>query len=108
MWHLNVPATCSQVRKDGTVPWLRPDGKTQVTVEYVKEDGAMVPIRVHTILISTQHSPDVTNDQIHKDLQVQLCLGYILQKSTDKCQLLCLCSICTCVGSKRFLSCCEV
>jgi S-adenosylmethionine synthetase len=57
------------VRKDGTVPWLRPDGKTQVTVEYRKEGGAMVPVRVHTILISTQHSPDVTNEQIAADLQ---------------------------------------
>ena len=56
------------MRKDGTVPWLRPDGKTQVTVEYRKEGGAMIPLRVHTILISTQHNEDVTNDQIHKDL----------------------------------------
>lgn len=58
----------AQVRKDGSVPWLRPDGKTQVTIEYRKEGGAMIPIRVHTILISTQHSPDVTNDKIHADL----------------------------------------
>ena len=47
----------TEVRKNGSVPWLRPDGKTQVTVEYRKENGAMIPIRVHTILISTQHSP---------------------------------------------------
>ena len=58
----------AQVRKDGSVPWLRPDGKTQVTIEYKKDGGAMIPIRVHTILISTQHSPDVTNDKIHADL----------------------------------------
>ncbi len=47
----------TEVRKNGTVGWLRPDGKTQVTVEYKKENGAMIPQRVHTILISTQHSP---------------------------------------------------
>lgn len=47
----------TEVRKNGTVGWLRPDGKTQVTVEYKKVNGAMVPQRVHTILISTQHSP---------------------------------------------------
>ena len=47
----------TEVRKNGTVAWLRPDGKTQVTVEYRKENGAMIPIRVHTILISTQHAP---------------------------------------------------
>ena len=56
------------MRKDGTVKWLRPDGKTQVTVEYKKEGGAVIPLRVHTILISTQHDEDVTNEQIHKDL----------------------------------------
>ena len=60
--------TSTQVRKNGTVKWLRPDGKTQVTVEYQKEGGAVIPLRVHTILISTQHDEDVTNDQIHKDL----------------------------------------
>ncbi len=47
----------TEVRKNGTVGWLRPDGKTQVTVGYKKENGAMIPQRVHTILISTQHSP---------------------------------------------------
>jgi hypothetical protein len=46
------------VRKNGSVAWLRPDGKTQVTVEYRKEkDGSVTPLRVHTILISTQHNP---------------------------------------------------
>ena len=57
----------TDVRKDGTCWWLRPDGKTQVTAEYKKgEDGAMVPQRIHTILISTQHSPDVSNEKIRK------------------------------------------
>lgn len=59
----------TQVRKDGTCPWLRPDGKTQVTVEYRNEGGRMVPLRVHTIVISTQHSPDVTNEQIAAGLR---------------------------------------
>lgn len=55
------------VRKNGTCPWVRPDGKTQVTCEYKKgEKGEMVPTRVHTILISTQHSPDVSNEKIRK------------------------------------------
>ena len=58
----------TEVRKNGTLPWLRPDGKTQVTVEYKNEGGAMVPIRVHTILISTQHDETVTNDKIKADL----------------------------------------
>ena len=67
-WDSTLRSCSLQVRKDGTVGWLRPDGKTQVTVEYKKEGGAMIPIRVHTILISTQHDEDVTNEQIHKDL----------------------------------------
>ncbi|TXG73789.1 hypothetical protein EZV62_002368 [Acer yangbiense] len=55
-------AKLTEVRKNKTCPWLRPDGKTQVTVEYRNEGGAMVPVRVHTILISTQHDETVTNE----------------------------------------------
>jgi S-adenosylmethionine synthetase len=58
----------TEVRKKNIMPYLRPDGKTQVTVEYKNEKGAMVPQRVHTILISTQHSEDVTNEVIRNDL----------------------------------------
>ncbi|KAF9680238.1 hypothetical protein SADUNF_Sadunf06G0100600 [Salix dunnii] len=62
-------AKLTEVRKNKTCPWLRPDGKTQVTVEYKNEGGAMVPIRVHTILISTQHDENVTNEEIAADLK---------------------------------------
>lgn len=54
----------SKVRKDGTLTYLRPDGKTQVTVEY---DGDK-PVRVDAIVISTQHCPDVTHKQIEQDM----------------------------------------
>jgi S-adenosylmethionine synthetase len=54
----------SEVRKDGTLKYLRPDGKTQVTVEY--EDNK--PVRIDTIVISTQHGIEATHDQIEKDL----------------------------------------
>ncbi|MBX4260723.1 methionine adenosyltransferase [Clostridium estertheticum] len=54
----------SEVRKDGTLKYLRPDGKTQVTVEY--EDNK--PVRIDTIVISTQHGVEATHDQIEKDL----------------------------------------
>ena len=55
----------TKVRKDGTLPYLRPDGKTQVTVEYV--DG--MPKRIETIVISTQHGPEVSREQIEADLK---------------------------------------
>jgi S-adenosylmethionine synthetase len=54
----------TEVRKDGTLPYLRPDGKTQVTVEY--NDGEVT--RIDTIVVSTQHSPDVSLDQIRSDI----------------------------------------
>ena len=56
----------TKVRKDGTLSYLRPDGKTQVTVEY-SEDGK--PIRLDAVVCSTQHDPDVTQEQIHRDIK---------------------------------------
>ncbi|KAH8063348.1 methionine adenosyltransferase [Aureococcus anophagefferens] len=56
------------VRKNGTLPLLRPDGKTQVTIEYEKKGGFLKPLRVHTIVISTQHDPAYTQAQLKADL----------------------------------------
>ena len=55
----------TEVRKNGTLSYLRPDGKSQVTVEY--QDGK--PVRVDTVVISSQHSPEVTQEQLHADIQ---------------------------------------
>ena len=55
----------AQVRKDGTLPYLRPDGKTQVTIEY--EDDR--PVAVETIVVSNQHSPDVPMEQLRADIK---------------------------------------
>ena len=54
----------AQVRKDGTVPYLRPDGKAQISVKYVDEK----PVSVETIVISTQHAPEVSQEKIHEDM----------------------------------------
>ncbi len=54
----------AEVRKNGTIPWLRPDGKTQVTVEY----GYGKPVRVHTVLVSTQHAPNVSHAEISESV----------------------------------------
>merc|ERR1712217_159307 len=58
----------TDVRKQGILKWVRPDGKTQVTVVYKNVNGRMIPQRVHTILISTQHEDGVSNEQIREDL----------------------------------------
>ncbi len=50
----------TELRQDGTIPWLRPDAKSQVTIEY---DG-YTPVRVDTVVVSTQHHPDVTHAEI--------------------------------------------
>uniref|UniRef100_A0A7S2ARV3 S-adenosylmethionine synthase n=1 Tax=Pycnococcus provasolii TaxID=41880 RepID=A0A7S2ARV3_9CHLO len=74
----------TEVRKNGVCPWLRPDGKTQVTVEYKNEGGAMVPIRVHTILLSTQHDETVTNDKIAADIHEHVIKPVVPAKYLDK------------------------
>lgn len=56
----------TEVRKNGTLPYLRPDGKTQVTVEY-DEDGK--PFRLDAVVLSTQHGPEVSQEQIHADIK---------------------------------------
>ena len=56
----------TRVRKDGTLPYLRPDGKSQVTVEYDENEK---PLRLEAVVLSTQHDPDVTQEQIHADIK---------------------------------------
>jgi len=58
----------SELRNNGELPWLRPDAKTQVTVEYKKENGAVIPLRVHTVVISTQHAESISNEELRKAL----------------------------------------
>jgi len=68
----------SVVRNEKKVcTWLRPDAKTQVTVEYKKENGACIPLRVHTVVISTQHEDHVSNDVIRKGLMDEIVLKVI-------------------------------
>jgi len=68
----------SELRNNGTLPWLRPDAKTQVTIEYRKEGGAVFPQRVHTVVISTQHAESVTNEEIKKGL-----MEHVVRKVID-------------------------
>ena len=70
-------------RRSGELAWARPDSKTQVTVEYAIRDGSCVPLRVHTIVISVQHSPDVTIEQLRKDLMEHVIKTVVPAKYLD-------------------------
>ena len=66
----------AEVRKNGTLPYLRPDGKAQISIKYVDNK----PISVETVVVSTQHSPDITQEKIHKDIINEVILKVIPQE----------------------------
>lgn len=70
-------AKLHELRRSGVLAWARPDSKTQVTIDYSYQNGACVPRRVHTVVISTQHSADVTIEQVRKDLKEHVVLAVI-------------------------------
>ena len=70
----------TEVRKNGTLDYLRPDGKSQVTVEY--QDGK--PVRVDAVVISSQHSPDVSQEQLHADIRREVIEKVIPAELLDK------------------------
>jgi S-adenosylmethionine synthetase len=69
----------TELRQDGTIPWLRPDAKSQVTVEY---DGS-TPLRVHTVVVSTQHAPDVDHATIVKRIKNEVILPVLPRALVD-------------------------
>ena len=82
---LRLSLKLTKVRKNGEIKYLRPDGKTQVTVEYKEEkNGKMVPLRVQTVLISTQHDPNVTNEEIKRDIMKYVIEPVIPKQYLDK------------------------
>ena len=62
----------TDARKSGRLPWLRPDTKTQVTVEYAHDNGAVIPLRVDTVVVSAQHSEDITTEQLRKVIKEEI------------------------------------
>ena len=81
---LRLSQKLTEVRKKGIIKYLRPDGKTQVTVEYKEnKNGKLTPLRVDTVLISTQHDPDVSNEQIFKDIKKNVIEAVIPEKYLD-------------------------
>mmetsp|Transcript_45819 Transcript_45819/g.115385 ORF Transcript_45819/g.115385 Transcript_45819/m.115385 type:complete len:390 (-) Transcript_45819:46-1215(-) len=75
--------TMTELRNNGGLPWLRPDIKTQVTVEYEKDGGRVIPKRVHTVVISAQHSEDVSNETIRAELLNKVIKASIPEKYLD-------------------------
>jgi S-adenosylmethionine synthetase len=71
----------TKVRKEGILPYLRPDGKSQVTVEY-DEEGK--PVRIDAVVISTQHAPEVSQEQIHKDIRKYVIHAILPDKMLDE------------------------
>ncbi|KAL7127221.1 hypothetical protein ABFS83_14G241100 [Erythranthe nasuta] len=79
-----LAAKLSEVRKNGTCPWLRPHGKTEVIIEYKRDGGAVVPIRAHTILISTKHDPTVENDRMAMEMKEHVIKHVVPSKYLDE------------------------
>lgn len=70
-------------RNDGSLPWLRPDTKTQVTIEYEHDGGAVVPKRVDTVVVSAQHSEKITTEQLRKEIKEKIIKKVIPAKLLD-------------------------
>ncbi|KAF2268545.1 S-adenosylmethionine synthetase [Lojkania enalia] len=76
-------AAMTEARKNGSLPWLRPDTKTQVTVEYAHDGGAVIPLRVDTVVVSAQHSEDITTEELRKEIKEKIIKKVIPAKYLD-------------------------
>ncbi|KAI5846988.1 S-adenosylmethionine synthetase [Tricharina praecox] len=77
-------AAMATARRDGSLPWLRPDTKTQVTVEYEHDNGAVIPRRVDTVVVSAQHSEDITTEELRKEILEKIIKKSIPAKYLDE------------------------
>jgi len=76
-------AKMAELRRNGSLAWARPDSKTQVTCEYRMLKGACIPLRVHTVVISVQHSEDISQEQLRHDLMEKVIKEVIPSKYID-------------------------
>ncbi|XP_059373864.1 S-adenosylmethionine synthase isoform X1 [Carassius carassius] len=76
-------AKMAELRRDGTIPWLRPDSKTQVTVHYIQENGAVIPLRVHTVVISVQHDDYISLEVQQRILKEKVIKAVVPAKYLD-------------------------
>ncbi|TVY85368.1 S-adenosylmethionine synthase [Lachnellula suecica] len=77
-------AEMSASRRNGTIPWLRPDTKTQVTIEYKHDNGAVIPLRVDTVVVSAQHAADITTEFLRKEIKEKIIKKVIPAKYLDE------------------------
>ena len=77
-------AAMKEARVSGRLPWLRPDTKTQVTVEYEHDGGAVRPIRVDTVVVSAQHSENISTEQLRKEIKEKIIKEVIPAKYLDE------------------------
>ncbi|KAJ8402798.1 hypothetical protein AAFF_G00364700 [Aldrovandia affinis] len=77
-------AKMAELRRNGMIPWLRPDSKTQVTVHYAQEGGAVIPLRVHTVVISVQHDDNVTLEEQKRILKEKVINPVVPAKYLDE------------------------
>ncbi|XP_053063049.1 S-adenosylmethionine synthase isoform X2 [Acinonyx jubatus] len=77
-------ARMAELRRSGVLPWLRPDSKTQVTVQYIQDNGAVIPVRIHTIVISVQHNEDITLEDMRQALKEQVIEAVVPAKYLDE------------------------
>ena len=76
-------AAMKEARNDGSLPWLRPDTKTQVTIEYAHDGGAVVPQRVDTVVVSAQHSEHITTEKLREEIKEKIVKKVIPAKYLD-------------------------
>lgn len=77
-------AKLAELRRSGEMPWLRPDSKTQVTVKYIQRNGAVIPVRVHTIVISVQHDETITLNEMQEALKEKVIKVVVPSKYLDE------------------------
>ncbi|NWI38774.1 METK1 synthase, partial [Picathartes gymnocephalus] len=76
-------ARLAELRRSGEHPWLRPDSKTQVTVQYTQKNGAVIPVRVHTIVISVQHDETISLENMRRTLKERVIQVVVPAKYLD-------------------------
>ncbi|XBW37382.1 hypothetical protein QEN19_002962 [Hanseniaspora menglaensis] len=76
----------SDARRDGSLPWLRPDTKTQVTIEYEEVDGRWIPLRIDTVVVSAQHAEEISTEDLRSEIQEKIvkkvCPAELLDENT--------------------------